>query len=174
MTISTDDHLPPWTGFRPVDRATIVFVFRGDEVLLIRKKRGLGAGKVNGPGGRLEPGESGLECAYREIEEELCVRAIGLSVRGELRFQFADGHSIHAFVYRADEFEGTPTETDEAIPLWTPVTRVPYEEMWADDGLWFPHLLANQPFRGRFLFDGDQMLAHELRLEAPSGEFDAP
>ena len=27
------------------------------EVLLIRKKRGLGAGKINGPGGKIDPGE---------------------------------------------------------------------------------------------------------------------
>ncbi|RLF04257.1 MAG: NUDIX hydrolase, partial [Thermoprotei archaeon] len=32
--------------------ATLCFLLRGDEVLLIRKKRGFGAGKYNGVGGR--------------------------------------------------------------------------------------------------------------------------
>lgn len=39
--------------------ATLMFVIdeaRG-EVLLIRKKRGLGAGKINGPGGKIDPGK---------------------------------------------------------------------------------------------------------------------
>lgn len=35
-----------------------MFVVRGGEILLIEKKRGHGAGKVNGPGGKIDPGES--------------------------------------------------------------------------------------------------------------------
>lgn len=156
------DSLPSWTDFKPVERATIVFVFRGHEVLLIRKKRGLGAGKVNGPGGRLEPGESVIDCARREVMEELCITPLGLEEQGELLFQFVDGHSIHGYVFVAHDFLGQPQETDEAVPLWTPFSAIPYGEMWEDDRLWFPLLLNGQRFRGRFLFDGDRMVAQEL------------
>ena len=62
-----------WTSWRAVDPATLVFVIKGDRILLIRKKRGLGAGKVNGPGGRLEAGETFGQCAVREVQEELGV-----------------------------------------------------------------------------------------------------
>ncbi|MEO1370466.1 MAG: NUDIX domain-containing protein, partial [Acidobacteriota bacterium] len=55
-----------WRRWRPTDRATLVFVIDGGRILLIRKKRGLGAGKVNGPGGRLEAGETPVQCAVRE------------------------------------------------------------------------------------------------------------
>ena len=34
--------------------------------MLIRKKRGHGAGKINGPGGKLHPGETPVVCAVRE------------------------------------------------------------------------------------------------------------
>lgn len=165
MSQARHSTMPSWDEFLPVDRATIVFVFRGDEVLLIRKKRGLGAGKINGPGGRIEPNESPVECARREVQEELGIDAPALVERGELRFNFVDGHSIHATVYSASAFHGQPIETDEAIPIWTPVSRIPYEEMWADDRLWFPHLLSGRRFRGRFLFDDDLMLEHELITE---------
>jgi 8-oxo-dGTP diphosphatase len=47
-----------WSVWQPTERANLCFVTRGDEVLLIHKKRGLGAGKINGPGGRIEPGET--------------------------------------------------------------------------------------------------------------------
>jgi 8-oxo-dGTP diphosphatase len=154
--------MPPWGEWRAIDRATLVFVFRGDEVLLIRKLRGLGAGKINGPGGRVEPGESDIDCARREVQEELCVTPLDLRQRGELRFQFTDGHSIHGFVFVASGCEGEPRATDEAVPLWTACNAIPYDEMWADDRLWLPVLLAGQRFRGRFLFDGDTMLEHEL------------
>ena len=40
-----------WNTWVPTDPATLVFVIRDRQMLLIRKKRGLGAGKINGPGG---------------------------------------------------------------------------------------------------------------------------
>ena len=67
-----------WERWEPRQRATLLFVVRRDEILLIHKKRGLGAGKINGPGGRLEPGETPLACAIREVEEELCVTPEGV------------------------------------------------------------------------------------------------
>jgi 8-oxo-dGTP diphosphatase len=154
--------IPPWDDWTPVDRATLVFVFRDEEVLLIRKLRGLGAGKINGPGGRIEPGESRIDCARREVEEELRVTPLNLDERGELRFQFVDGHSIHAFVFVAEGCVGEPTATDEAVPLWTPRATIPYDSMWEDDRLWVPLLLSGRRFRGRFVFDGDEMLTHEV------------
>lgn len=153
-----------WEQWQPADRATLVFVLRPREVLLIRKKRGLGAGKVNGPGGRLEPGESPAECAVRETWEELGIVPRALCLRGELSFQFRDGYALFGYVFSADGFEGVPRETDEAVPLWTPRHAIPYGEMWADDALWFPHLLAGRSFRGRFIFDGDAMVDHELEV----------
>ena len=62
-----------WSRWRPVDRATLTFIVKEGEILLIRKKRGLGAGKINGPGGRVEPDETILDCAIREVQEELLV-----------------------------------------------------------------------------------------------------
>lgn len=152
----------PWAHWQAVDTATLTFVVQRNEVLLIRKKRGLGAGKINGPGGRLEKGETLLECAVREVEEELCITPLNPESRGELRFQFLDGYSIHVHVFTADGYRGRTQETDEAIPLWTPLRSIPYDEMWADDLLWLPKVLAGQTVCGHFLFDGDRMLDHLL------------
>ena len=155
-----------WQTWKPVDLATLLFVVRNGEILLIRKKRGLGAGKINGPGGRLEAGERPVDGAIREVREELLVEPLAPSSAGELRFQFVDGYSIHVFVFRAMECRGEASETDEAIPLWTPLVHIPYDEMWADDRIWLPLMLEGRPFSGRFIFDGDRMLDHELDLRA--------
>ena len=166
------DHVD-WETWRPRDLATILFVIRDGEILLIHKKRGLGAGKVNGPGGRLQPGESARECAIREVREELRVTAIDVVQRGELSFQFVDGYSIHATVFVATGCEGKAQETEEAVPLWTPVDQIPYERMWADDRLWLPVLLAGEHFRGRFVFDGDTMVAHQVWAVSPPPDREA-
>ena len=152
-----------WSTWKPTQRATLLFVIREGQILLIHKKRGLGAGKVNGPGGRIDEGETPEQCAIREVQEELCVTPTGVSHAGELFFQFADGFALHGHVFRADDCTGTPTETMEAIPLWTPLDAVPFEKMWADDRIWFPHLLTRKPFVGRFLFDGDTMLGYDVQ-----------
>lgn len=158
-----------WETWTPTDPATLLFVVEGARVLLIRKKRGLGAGKVNAPGGRIEPGETALDAAVREVEEEVGVVALSPREGGVLRFQFVDGYAIHVVVFRADAHRGEARETDEAIPLWTPLDHIPWPEMWADDRLWVPHLLAGRRFDGRFVFDGDAMLDHFLELEGAEG-----
>jgi 8-oxo-dGTP diphosphatase len=156
-----------WIDWIPADRATLIFVIRDGEILLIRKKRGLGAGKINGPGGRIEPGESALACAVREVQEELRVTPTGVRRRGELRFQFLDGYGIHVIVFSADGCDRVARETDEAAPLWTGLGQIPYDEMWEDDRIWLPLLLAGQTFSGRFLFDGDAMLDAEVDVLPP-------
>lgn len=151
-----------WSTWVPRERATLLFVIRDGQALLIHKKKGLGAGKINGPGGRLEPGETPLQAAIREVEEELLVTPTGVREAGELKFQFVDGFSIHGYVFTATDCVGEPTETDEAIPIWTPLDQIPFDRMWEDDRVWVPLMLAHKPFVGRFLFDGDKMIAHEL------------
>lgn len=158
-----------WNTWTPVERATLLFVIRDGRALLIRKKRGLGAGKINGPGGRLDPGETPLQCAIREVQEELLVTPTGVRPAGELLFQFADGHSIHGYVFTAANCEGEPQSTHEADPIWTPLDAIPYPEMWADDRIWIPLMLEGRRFIGRFLFDGDSMLGYDLHVDAASG-----
>jgi len=157
-------------AWAPRDVATLLFIVRGDEVLLIRKKRGLGAGKINGPGGRLEPGEDARTAARRELLEEVGVRPRSEpTYHGELRFQFVDGYSMRVHVFRADDCVGEPTETDEAVPLWASSSALPFDAMWADDRLWLPSVLSRGRVDGSFLFDGDVMIDHRLTLESPTG-----
>ena len=68
-------------------------------------------------------------------------------------------------VFRAQRFEGEPAATPEAIPLWMDPRALPWDEVWADDRLWVPHLLAGRAFHGRFIFDGEAMLDHVLEVE---------
>jgi len=154
-----------WPSWVPQQRATLIFVIRDGQVLLIRKKKGLGAGKINGPGGRIGSEETPQQGAIREIKEELRVRPLGVQQRGELRFQFLDGLSLHVWVFTATGCVGRPQETDEADPLWVETDAIPYGQMWADDAHWMPAMLAGKNFDGRFVFDGDRLLDYELHLD---------
>lgn len=151
-----------WENWQAKDPATLVFVIRDGRILLIDKKTGLGKGKVNGPGGKVEKGESPEDCAVRECHEELGITVSGLQYCGQHKFQFVDGYSIHVWVYRTDQFEGVPTESVEARPLWVDLDKIPYEQMWEDDEIWLPMMLRGERFAGRWIFDGDRMLDFEL------------
>jgi 8-oxo-dGTP diphosphatase len=154
--------LPDWRDWKPQTLATLCFVRQGTNVLMIRKKRGLGAGKINGVGGKLDPGETPADCIIRETQEELGITLIDPEKRGELHFQFVDGYTLFCTVFVATKFSGTPVETAEASPLWFELNHLPFQEMWEDDRLWLPQVLDDKSFRGFFLFDGDKMLSEQI------------
>ncbi|MEX1116024.1 MAG: 8-oxo-dGTP diphosphatase [Akkermansiaceae bacterium] len=154
-----------WTLWSGEILATLMFIIKDGQILLIEKKRGLGAGKINGPGGKIDPGETALEAAIRETEEELLITPHTPRKLGELLFSMSDCPDIMCHVYRADDFTGIPTETDEAVPVWTPLDAIPYQRMWEDDQYWLPLLLNEQTFRGRFVFEGERILWRDLKLD---------
>ena len=146
-----------------LDLATLCFIVLDGRVLLIRKLTGLGAGKIVGPGGKLEPGETHRMCVHREMQEELSVRPVDLSERGQLLFQWESGYSmqVRVFITRRG-YLGRPKASDEAEPIWYPLDSIPYAEMWPDDRLWLPILLEGGSFEGRFLYDGEDMVDWRL------------
>lgn len=155
-----------WHYWVPEIRATLMFVVQGFEVLLIEKQRGIGAGKINGPGGKIDPGETPLESAVRETQEELHITPREPRKMGELFFAMTDLPDIHCHVFTARSFEGVPTATAEAIPRWTRLDRVPYELMWEDDRHWLPMLLEDdRTFMGRFLFEGERIEWMDVKFD---------
>ena len=154
-----------WDNWQARDPATLVFVFEGDEILLINKKTGLGKGKVNGPGGKVDPGETPEMCAVRECQEELSITVSNLEYCGQHKFQFVDGYSIHVWVYRTRSYEGVPTESREAEPFWVRQDQIPYHQMWEDDRLWLPMLINGEKFQTRWIFDGDNMVDYDIQRD---------
>jgi 8-oxo-dGTP diphosphatase len=151
-----------WTNWIPRERANLCFIVRDGRVLLIHKKRGLGAGKINAPGGKLELDESAMDAAIRETFEEVRVVPAHPEQRAELCFQFTDGYSLHCVVFLARDCAGEPCETDEALPFWCALDEIPYSQMWADDIHWLPLVLAGKQIRGFFEFDGDRLVSRRI------------
>lgn len=148
------------TSFDHAEQATLMFLCDREQVLLIRKRRGHGAGLINAPGGKLEPGETPLACAVRETCEEVGLDVDPGQVRelGELRFLDLDGSRIRGWVFRADGVDGAPVTTAEAIPFWAPMAAIPYASMWPGDRFWLPWVLAGRCFRASLLCDGPKVL----------------
>ena len=56
--------------------AAIAVVIHEDRVLLVRRKKEPDAGRWGFPGGHVDPGETALAAAVRELAEETSVRAV--------------------------------------------------------------------------------------------------
>jgi 8-oxo-dGTP pyrophosphatase MutT (NUDIX family) len=150
-------------------RRTLLFLRSGDQLLLAMKKRGFGAGKWNGVGGKLEAGETLEEALVRECIEEVGVRPTAWTAVAELDFvQDAEtSEPWHMFVYAyiADAWDGEPSESEEMRPKWFHLEDIPYGDMWDDDEFWLPYVLDGKKIVGEFTFDiDDRLLTHDVRV----------
>ncbi|NXU50900.1 8ODP triphosphatase, partial [Turnix velox] len=144
---------------------TLVLVMQPPRVLLGLKKRGFGAGLWNGFGGKLQPGESIEEAARRELHEESGLTVSTLQKMGQITFEFVGNPTLmDVHIFRADDFQGEPRESEEMRPQWFHLDEVPFQQMWPDDAYWFPLVLQKKLFRGYFKFQGqDTILEHTLK-----------
>lgn len=147
----------------------LCFVFRNErtELLMIRKKRGQGAGKWNVPGGKLAPGEIPEQAAIRETEEETGIRPITIERAGKLEFYFpvSDAWDNVCTVFVSDHFIGNlADENEECSAHWVRVSEIPYDQMWDADRRWIPLLLEKRPFHRVYSFNaGDLVTSEEIR-----------
>ena len=153
-----------WASWQPDERAVIVYITdrKQGKVLLIMKKKGLGKGKVNAPGGRLEKGESPLQAGIRECQEEVGITPLRPEKRMELHFQFTSGYALYGEAFFTDSWEGIERPSDEADPFWCDLDKLPWDNMWEDDRRWLPLALEGKKLRGFYVFDDDKMLSEIL------------
>jgi len=142
----------------PLRQANLVFLVRGDQVLLAMKKRGFGEGKWNGVGGKPNKSETIYEAALRETQEEINVEVKKLEQVATLDFYFLDepvskGWNQQVVVYLAREWVGEPSESEEMKPKWFRVSELPLDDMWSDDKHWLPIILAGKKLEAEFAFD---------------------
>ena len=144
---------------------TLCLVLRENRILLGMKKRGFGAGRWNGFGGKVEAGETIEVAAKRETEEECGIVITEMEKVGihEFEFENARGDILEVHVFRVDAWTGEPRETEEMRPQWFTTDAIPYDEMWPDDIHWVPVFLTGKKFRTKFLFgEGDAILETEV------------
>jgi 8-oxo-dGTP diphosphatase len=147
--------------------ATLCFILKGREVLLLLKSEGrFGGGKWNGLGGKLTVGETPLGCVRREVMEESGLDVPAPEFHGTLYFRFGDDplRDWLVHVYSTTEFRGEPKPSEEGELRWFPLRDIPYEGMWEDDRHWLPLVLKGATVNGRFQFDdgGTRLLSCEV------------
>jgi len=139
----------------------LCYIFNNkNEVLLIMKKRGVGVGKWNGPGGKVEPGETIEQSVIREVEEETGLKIKNVKQCGILEFIAPQKPAIESrcYIFTTTDYEGKLIETEECYGRWFLKNQMPVEQMWAADKLWLPKLISGQLVNFRFYYDKNEVL----------------
>jgi mutator protein MutT len=146
---------------------TLLFLRRNNEILLAMKKRGFGADRYNGVGGKIDPGETIEQALIRECQEEIEVTPQHYWKVAEHDFTQNNSENpwrMYVHAYLCDAWEGEPVETEEMAPEWFNVKNIPYNTMWQNDEFWLPQVLAGKKIFGTFTFDEqDNMLTHNVQ-----------
>jgi len=110
--------------------AALAVLVRGQEVLLVRRRNEPDAGLWGYPGGHVEPGETALAAAARELREETGVVAEPLDYLTNLDIVLRDdagGLRHHYFLAAVlcRYLSGTPQAADDAEDAgWFPIPRI--------------------------------------------------
>ena len=146
---------------------TLCCLKKDGKILLGMKKRGFGAGRWNGFGGKLNLDESIEDAAKRETKEECGIEITELEKIGILDFEFENNNEIlEVHLFNIKTFSGEPVETEEMRSQWFAFAEIPFDSMWPDDEFWVPLFLADKKFKGYFLFDkgGNKILQKNLEV----------
>ena len=156
-----------------------ILVIRGNQDILLGKWCGGELeGRYTGLLGAWEPGERPEAAAVR-VARALCGLQVDperLEPRALLDFIEVDqatgdlGSPLAElqFLYRVGgsaPLAGLDMAgNDVIVPEWIALDRVPYDQMPADDALWYPPVLleGGDLLRGSFTFRGQQLLEHHL------------
>lgn len=148
---------------------TLLFLLKDDHILLAMKKRGFGANRWNGVGGKIELGESIEQAAIRETQEEIGITPLKLEKVAHHTFwlptltDYNQQLVTHTFITR--DWQGEPTESEEMAPSWFHVNDIPYDHMWDDDRHWLPQVLAGDKLVCEFTFDNrDNMTDKNVQI----------
>jgi mutator protein MutT len=140
---------------------------RGRVLLQLKAEGRFGAGRWNGPGGKIRNGESPAEAMVREVREETGLTVRDLVEHGSLTFYFGDAQepSYVVHVFSSGRFDGNVRESEEGRLEWFSEDVLPYDRMWPDDEIWVPHLLAGRRFHGVFRLSDDLSRLTEQEFE---------
>ena len=136
----------------------LCYIFRGEQVLLLKRARPPQVGFWSPPGGKLELGESPQEGCIREIYEEtgLTIREPKLRV---IQTVIDKAYPVHwlLFIFRVDDSVGDIHTTDEGELRWIPLGDLDT----------IPRPYADRQYWAHLWRDGRDILQYKYVYDSP-------
>jgi len=122
---------------------TLIFVTRGNKVLLLRGSKGkrLWSGLYNGVGGHVEQGEDILSAAHRELLEETGLTSCNLWLCGITTIDTQANPGVCIYIFRGECTEGEPMLRNEGSLEWRQISDISHLPVVADLPIILPKIL---------------------------------
>ena len=137
--------------------STMVYCFKDNRVLLMKRNKAPNLGLWVAPGGKMEPGESPYDCGLRELWEETHLKADHLIFRGLItETSPAPDWQWMLFLYVATDFSGNLIGDErEGCFTWWPVEDVLTLPLPEADQIFFPRIinLNTPPYHAKYTYD---------------------
>ncbi len=154
--------------------ATLCYVRDQSRTLMlhrIKKANDMHAGKWNGLGGKLEPGETPEECVLREVREESGLTLLDPRLRGLMTFpQFSQGEDWYCFLFTATRFTGELIDSAEGELRWIDDGDLLQLNLWPGDRIFMRWLDDERFFSAKFLYQAGELTKYEVVFYTQSGE----
>jgi 8-oxo-dGTP diphosphatase len=148
--------------------ATLCYVRRAGQTLMIhriKKADDMHAGKWNGLGGKLEPGETPEECAVREIQEEAGLIVKNPIFKGMITFPgFANDEDWYTFIFVVDDFDGELIESPEGYLEWIDDMELFNLNLWDGDKVFLHWLERKDFFSAKFVYEDGRFIDYEVHF----------
>lgn len=145
---------------------TLVYPVDGQGVWLGLKLKRIGVGTRVGFGGRVKEGETLEEAAIRELQEECGLiisvdqlQPVGWLIVHNPHYEAKLG-VLRIRVFTISEWEGVPRPSDEMVPDWFALDRLPWDKMRESERYWLPPVLAGCRVKAKILYDEDEQLVN--------------
>lgn len=146
----------------------LIFVFNNqDQVLLLKgaKTKKIWPGLWNGIGGHIEPGESVINAAHRELYEETNLIAEKMQFCGQVNINTGFKPGIGFFVFSVKNYVGELRESEEGIISWFDKDEICNLPLVEDLSILIPKVAGikptDNPFWGIYSYDSnDRLVIH--------------
>ena len=133
-------------------------------ILLGLHTSGSWQGAYTGFLGEVGPEEAPAAAAVRITWEQAGIVVPPGEHGATFQFNSEAWETAQEFEFLVESHSGQPQESGTVRPEWFALDAIPYEQMPADDALWYPPFLAGKRMRGHFDFapDGKTLLRHRM------------
>lgn len=143
---------------------TLIFVTRGDRVLLLKgaSTKRLWANRYNGIGGHVEKSEDVLTAAERELGEETGLTTSALKLCGTLIVDTGEQVGIAIYILKGEYVSGEIKPSHEGTPAWVTLSEIGDLPLVEDLSVLLPRVMSmstnTPPFFARSYYDDEEKL----------------
>lgn len=140
--------------------ATLIFVIKGNKVLLGQILGGTIAGFITTPGGKVERGETAKSCAIRELREEAGLKALEINEVAKVKIRIIGKTRtviLHVFVCKSFTGRVRRLKREFSYLKWFNIKTIPYDKMAPGDKFWVREILEGERQSVKILCGKDRL-----------------